>query len=104
MSNPPQLADVVRRPLNKRDLTIAGAVSLCAHGLVLFALYNAHVAAPALNPEPPPVMAELIKWEPPPPQEPTEAPAPKVVPTPTPVRPKRTIRKAPPTKAVAPAP
>ncbi|HET9159273.1 MAG TPA: hypothetical protein VFN88_01560, partial [Caulobacteraceae bacterium] len=74
------------------------------HGLVLFALYNAHVAAPPLNPEPPPVMAELIKWEPPPPQEPTEAPAPKVAPKPTPVRPKRTIRKAPPTKEVAPAP
>jgi hypothetical protein len=95
---------VARRPLKKRDLAIAGTFSLCAHGLVLMALYNAHVASPPLNPEPAPMMAELIKWEPPPPQEPTEAPAPKVVPKPTPVRPKRTIRKAPPTKTVEPAP
>jgi hypothetical protein len=98
------LADVVRRPMKKRDMVMAGALSLAAHGLALFALWNAHALPVALYPEPAPMDAELIKLEPPPPQEPTEAPAPKVVTKPAKARPHRTIRPAPPTKTVEAAP
>jgi hypothetical protein len=89
------LADVVRPRMKKRDMAMAGALSLAAHGLALFALWNAHALPVALYPEPAPMDAELIKLEPPPPQEPTEAPAPKVVTKPAKARPHRTMRPSP---------
>ena len=104
MTSPPGLADVVRRPMKKRDWAFAGALSVAAHGLALMALWNAHALHAVPYVEPPAIDMEMIKLEPPPPQEPTEAPAPKVVTKPAKARPHRTMRPSPPTKVVEAAP
>jgi hypothetical protein len=104
MDVPAGLADVVRQPMKKRDMAVAGALSVCAHGFALFAIWNAHTPAPKTYADPPAVVAEMVKLEPPPPQEPTEAPAPKKLPEPAKARPHRTMRAAPPTRLVEAAP